>query len=114
MGPAYHPEWLVTFWLTTPGLNWLNPHYLLMIAGVGLVITYLVKRKKTEAVDMADPEDERFKHLLLRKKVIEEQMENLEGKRRAAEISEADFAGKITDYENHLKQVKNELHQYTL
>lgn len=113
MGPAYHPEWLVTFWLTTPGLNWLNPHYLLILLAAGLVIRYFLKRRDTEAVENPDAEDLRFKHLLLRKKVIEEQMEGLETKRHAGEITDSEFADKISDYRSHLEQVKLELQQYT-
>lgn len=113
MGPAYHPEWLVTLWLTTPGLNWLNPHYVLIFLGAGLVVRYFMKRRDTEAVENPDAEDLRFKHLLLRKKVIEEQMEGLEAKRNAGEITESEFAEKVLEYRSHLEQVTHELQQYT-
>jgi len=32
--PPFHPEWLVRFWLETPGLNRLEPHLTLMIVVV--------------------------------------------------------------------------------
>jgi hypothetical protein len=114
MGPAYHPDWLVSFWLSTPGLNWLNPHYLLIILAAVFVLRYFIKRGTENQSEPPDTEDVRFKHFLLRKKVIEEQMAGLEVKRKAAEITEEDFLRKLKDYQNQLEQVKNELQQYTL
>jgi hypothetical protein len=114
MGPAYHPEWLVTFWLTTPGLNWLNPHYLLILLAVGIVVRHFYKKRTADIIDIPDTEDQRFKHLLLRKNVIEEQMGGLDGKLKSAEITEEDYARKLKEYHIHLDQVKKELQQYTL
>ena len=114
MGPAYHPEWLVTFWLTTAGLNWLNPHYLLIILTAGMIVRHYMKKKNAPEVEIPDTEDQRFKHLLLRKNVIEEQMGGLDKKLKAAEINEEDFSKKMKDYHTHLEQVKKELQQYTI
>ncbi|WP_210364844.1 hypothetical protein [Bacillus sp. REN3] len=114
MGPAYHPDWLVTFWLTTPVLKWINPHYLLILIGAGLVAVFFLKKRRGQEIRVEDNEDQRFKHLLLKKNVIEEQLAGLEGKFMDAEITELDYARKRHDYEQHLDQVMKELQQYTL
>ena len=113
MGPAFHPEWLGTFWLSTPVLDVLNPHYLLIISA-GIMIWYLIRKKRGSNEDISGKEDQLFKHLFIRKNVIEEQLAGLEAKLKAAEINKEDYAKLFNDYQNHLEQVKKELQQYTL
>ncbi|RSD27827.1 hypothetical protein [Mesobacillus subterraneus] len=113
MGPAYHPEWLVTFWLTTPGLNLLNPHYVLIVLAVILAAGWFMKKRRTKAAEILDEEDQVFKHLLLKKKVIEQQLQELEARLMAAEVTEESFRKMKQDYHSHLDQVNKELEQYT-
>lgn len=114
MGPAYHPEWLVTFWLTTPVLNALNPHYLLIITAAVIGSSYFIRKKRSSNEELPGKEEQMFKHLLLRKNVIEEQIDGLEAKLKAAEINTEDYEKLFSDYQRHLTQVKKELQQYTL
>lgn len=114
MGPAYHPEWLVTFWLSTPGLDRLNPHYLLIVLAAGLIVLHFLRRKPVIHEGLEDREEQAFKHLLLRKSVIEEQIGALEGKIKAGDIPEADLTKKLEEYQHHLEQVKKELQEYSL
>lgn len=109
VGPAYHPEWLVTFWLSTPVLKMLNPHYLLIIFGAGFLIRFFLKKK----AEIPDTEDQRFRHLLSKKNVIEEQLNGLEEKFEAVEITKEDYMKSLKDYQKLLEQVKEELQQYT-
>ncbi len=109
MGPAYHPEWLVTFWLSTPVLNALNPHYLLMILAAAIFIRLFMKKKNVTL----DIEDQHFRHLLAKKNVIEEQLAGIERKLMADEITNENYAQTVKAYQTHLEQVKEELKQYT-
>lgn len=109
MGPAYHPEWLVSFWLSTPVLNLLNPHYLLIILGASILIRFFLKKK----AENSDTEDQRFRHLLAKKNVIEEQLSGLEEKFKAVEMTKEDYMKSVKDYQKLLEQVKEELQQYT-
>lgn len=109
MGPAYHPEWLVTFWLSTPVLNALNPHYLLMILAAAIFMLLFMKKKKVTL----DVEDQHFKHLLAKKNVIEEQLAEIEKKLMADEKTNENYAQTVKAYHTHLEQVKEELKQYT-
>jgi len=115
LGPAYHPEWLVTFWLTTPVLNALNPHYLLIIIAAVIGSSYFIRKKRSSnEEEFPEKEEQMFKHLLLRKNVIEEQLDGLEAKLKAAEINDEDYEKLFNDYQRHLNEVKKELQQYTL
>ncbi|MEH7886095.1 hypothetical protein V7654_17480 [Bacillus sp. JJ1609] len=109
MGSAYHPEWLVTFWLSTPLLNALNPHYLLMILAAAIFIRLFMKKKNVTL----DIEDQHFRHLLAKKNVIEEQLAGIERKLMADEITNEIYAQTVKAYLTHLEQVKKELQQYT-
>ncbi|CAM3976721.1 hypothetical protein [Mesobacillus thioparans] len=113
MAPAYHPEWLVNFWLSTPGLNLLNPHYVLMFLGVVLFLLWLFQRKRVAAHEVIGEDEKLFRHLLLRKKVIEEELAGLEGRLGSAEITEKIFNKRKLDYQGQLDQVNKELEQYT-
>lgn len=112
MAPAYHPEWLVNFWLTTPGLNMVNPHYLLIVIGAAIAIVWYSRRRRKLAEDINGEEDQLFRHLLHRKKVIEGELAGLERRLSAAEITEENFHKLKFEYQSHLAQVNKELKQY--
>ncbi|MBS8265299.1 hypothetical protein DYI25_12665 [Mesobacillus boroniphilus] len=113
MAPAYHPEWLVKFWLTTPGLNMVNPHYLLIALAAVIALVWFLRKRRMPAEDMIGEEDQLFKHLLLRKKVIEGELAGLEARLSAAEITEENYKLLKLDYQSHLAEVSKELEQYT-
>ena len=113
MAPAYHPEWLVNFWLATPGLNMVNPHYLLIVLGAAIAIVWYSRRRRKLAEDINGEEDQLFRHLLHRRKVIEGELAGLETRLSAAEITEENFHKLKFEYQSHLAQVNKELKQYT-
>ncbi|MBT2680773.1 hypothetical protein J7E38_17315 [Bacillus sp. ISL-35] len=113
MAPAYHPEWLVNFWLTTPGLNLLNPHFVLTFLGVVIALLWFLKRKRTGALEVVDDNEKLFRHLLQRKRVIEEELARLDGRLSSTEIIEEIFIERKLDYQGQLDQVNKELKQYT-
>ena len=113
MVPAYHPEWLVNFWLSTPGLNMVNPHYMLIVLAAVIIVVWFLRKKRMPAEDIISEEDQLFKHLLLRKKVIEGELAGLEARLSAAEITEEHFKKMELDYHRHLAEVNKELEQYT-
>ncbi|MBT2683940.1 hypothetical protein [Bacillus sp. ISL-37] len=113
MAPAYHPEWLVKFWHSTPGLNMVNPHYLLIFLTAVIIVVWFLRKQRKPAEDTIGEEDQLFKHLLLRKKVIEGELAGLEARLSAAEITEENFEKLKLDYQSHLAEVNKELEQYT-
>lgn len=113
MAPAYHPEWLVNFWLNTPGLNMVNPHYLLIFLAAVIAVAWFLRKRRKPAEDIIGEEDQLFKHLLLRKKVIEGELAGLEARLSAAEITGEHFEKLKLDYQSHLAEVDKELKQYT-
>lgn len=113
MAPAYHPEWLVNFWLSTPGLNMVNPHYLLIVLAAVIIVVWFLRKRRKPAEDIISEEDQLFKHLLLRKKVIEGELAGLEARLSEAEITEENFKKLKLDYQSHLAEVNKELEQYT-
>ncbi|ESU30954.1 hypothetical protein G3A_19235 [Bacillus sp. 17376] len=113
MAPAYHPEWLVDFWLSTPGLNMVNPHYLLIFLAAVIAVAWFLGKRRKPAEDIIGEEDQLFKHLLLRKKMIEGELAGLEARLSAAEITEEHFEKLKLDYQSHLAEVNQKLKQYT-
>ena len=113
MTPAYHPEWLVKFWLTTPGLNMVNPHYLLIVLAAVIGVVWFLRKRKAPSEEVISEEDQLFRHLLHRKKVIESELAGLEARLSAAEITEENFHKMKFEYQSHLAQVDKELKQYT-
>ena len=111
--PAYHPEWVIRFWFGTPGLRELNPHYTLFFLTIILLVVIYFKRKRV-VIPQPDVEEEHFKHLLMRKNVIEKQMAELELRRVQNDISEEQYKEKLKEFQKHLNQTKQELHQFTL
>ncbi|WP_174734940.1 hypothetical protein [Mesobacillus harenae] len=111
--PPFHPDWLITFWFKTPGLNRLDPHWMLGILAVfGTVILYSLWKRKQKSEPEAD--EQAFKRLLLKKNVIEEQLLNLEEQRKQGEITEVLYRKRIGEFQEHLDIVKKQLLQFTL
>lgn len=111
--PPYHPEWLVTFWLTTPGLNKLDPHVTLLLIFIVIISFIIIKRRK-DKIHIVDGQEEKFQHLLNRKKVIEIEMKDLNTQLQNNRISYEQFSKKKNELERHLQHTLNELKQYTL
>jgi len=111
--PAYHPEWLIRFWFGTPGLRELNPHYILFLLTIVILGSLYVKKKKV-IVEQPDVDEERFKHLLTKKNVIEKQMAELQQRREEKLITDEQYQEKIKEFQKHLDQTSHELHQFTL
>jgi hypothetical protein len=113
MTPAYHPEWLVNFWLSTPGLNMVNPHYLLIVLAAVISVVWFLRKRTAPSEEIISEEDQLFRHLLHRKKVIEGELAGLEARLSAAEINEEHFNKMKLAYQGQLAQVDKELKQYT-
>jgi hypothetical protein len=111
--PAYHPEWVIRFWFGTSGLRELNPHYTLFFLAL-IIIGFLYFKKKKVVVEKLDEDEERFKHLLTKKKVIEKQMATLNLQYEQNNITDEQYRQKITEFQKHLEQTSHELHQFTL
>lgn len=103
--PAFHPEWLVTFWLNTPGLNKIDPHLVLILVIVAVVVAFFMnRRKQTEIKPKVD--EEKFQNLLKNKKIIEEEL---------AEINRIGVQDEVRkkELEKRLALTKHELQQFT-
>lgn len=111
--PAYHPEWLIRFWFGTPGLNRLDPHLTLAFLGITLILFLYVMKKRTADIQ-PDAEEERFRHLLAKRKIIEEQMAELSAVREQEQISDEQYTGKMAEFQKHLERTRQELRQFTL
>jgi hypothetical protein len=111
--PAFHPEWLIRFWFTTPGLNRLDPHITLALLAAVLILFLYVKRKQTAYIQ-PDADEERFKHLLAKQRIIEKQMDELSASREQKQISDELYEGKMAEFRKHLERTRQELRQFTL
>ncbi len=111
--PAYHPEWLIRIWFGTPGLRALNPHYTLFFLTI-LILGVLYFKKKKEIVEQPDVDEERFKHLLTKKNVIEKQIMVLQKQHEEQLITDEQYQEKRKEFQKHLDKTSNELHQFTL
>lgn len=110
--PAFHPDWLVTFWLTNPLVNWMDPHLVLALLTGVILYGFYRKRKKVKQ-DEPDHEEKQFQHLLLKKNIIEKQMLELEDKRAAGDISTEQYETKKREYQKHLEQANKNLMIFT-
>lgn len=110
--PAFHPEWLITFWLTTPVFRSLEPHATLavLLAIVIGVWFYFWKKKRITA---PDEQEVYFQHLLRQKQVIEQKLEQLEEMLGKGEITNEAYDKKRLDYYQVLEKVKEDLIQFT-
>lgn len=111
--PVFHPEWLVTFWLTTPGLNRLNPHIVLLLAAVCFIGFYLYRKKRVLSAE-PDREEERFQQLMEKKNLLERDLRELERAHDQKEIVDGQYLKKREELEMRLEMTKYELRQFTL
>jgi hypothetical protein len=111
--PAFHPEWLIRFWFGTPGLNRLDPHLTLALLAIVSILFLYVKRK-VSAHTQPDADEERFKHLLAKQRIIEGQMAELSASRDQKLISDELYEGKMAEFQKHLDRTRQELRQFTL
>lgn len=109
--PSFHPDWLVTFWFTTPVLNRLNPHITLIIVASVLFVAFF-SRKKYRIKTVPDPIEERFKLLIFRKKMLEKELVNLDGGSESS--SHEQYVQKKMELERLLERTEKELQQYTI
>lgn len=103
--PAFHPEWLVTFWLSTPGLNKIDPHIVLILASVTVIMVVIMKRRK-QAVIKPQVDEEQFQNLLQNKFIIENELAEIY---RTGEQDE----GRKQELEKRLALTKHKLQQFT-
>ncbi|QED49030.1 hypothetical protein [Cytobacillus dafuensis] len=108
--PPFHPEWLVSFWLGTPILNTINPHFVLIVLIAVLIFKLIKRRKNTHEHDY---EEMQFQLLLKKKAVIEEQMTELERNKKLGEVTDLQYSKIIEEYKQHLDTVKKELLRFT-
>lgn len=107
--PAFHPSWLVTFWLTTPGLNKVDPHLFLGILAALVIVFYFYKRKKNQGFQI-DKDEEQFQHLLSKKKLIEQELLKLD---REEDVSSQKVIEKKRELEKQLDVTKQRLIEFT-
>lgn len=110
--PSFHPEWLVTLWLTTPGLNKLDPHLTLILAFVIIISFYFLKKRRA-GLKQLDQEEEVFQRLLREKNMIEKRLENLEQENSQRLIPKEQYETKKKELEKNLNVAKKELCQFT-
>lgn len=111
--PPFHPEWLIRFWFQTPGLQQLNPHWVLITLVLIGIALFFLKRSKTIDPPVKDQEEEKFQHLLTRKQIIERKMIELEDQMQAGELTDEQYQTKLSEYKKHLDKVNLDLLYYT-
>ncbi|MGJ7920365.1 hypothetical protein [Neobacillus sp. LXY-4] len=111
--PPFHPEWLVTFWFSTPVLRLINPHWFLIILAVSAMVVFFIKRQKSVEHPQIDSDEEKFQHLLTKKQIIEKKIAELEMQKQQGELSEEKYELKRSEYKKHLDKVILDLHYYT-
>lgn len=109
--PAFHPEWIVTFWLTTPVLNRIDPHLVSGLLVAALFVAYYVRRKRKPVVKV-DTQEEQFQLLMARRKLLEKELDELnqESKLNGTEIEQ--YIKKKEELEKHLILTNKKIEQY--
>ncbi|CAM3767346.1 hypothetical protein [Mesobacillus zeae] len=110
--PAMHPEWLVTFWMETPGLNQLNAHYTLALLGLFAGVLYFGKRKRQDGILVSDPDEVQFKHLIRKRTLIEDQMAELDKKLAEGSLPTEKYDDESRELSKHLAKVQQDLRQF--
>lgn len=110
--PAFHPEWLVNFWLTTPGLNRIEPHLFTILLVIALFVAYYVRRKKRPIVKV-DTEEEQFQLLLTRRKLLEQELRELGQECEIKDTQDEQLMKKKQELEKHLSLTNEKLQQFT-
>ncbi|WP_147532677.1 hypothetical protein [Bacillus marasmi] len=112
--PPFHPEWLIRFWFNTPGLQLLNPHWVLIILALVGIALFFIKRSKTaDIAPVRNQEEEQFQHLLTRKQIIERKIAELENQKLVGELTAEKYEIKLGEYKKHLDKVNLDLAYYT-
>lgn len=115
--PPFHPEGHVQRWEES-ALRGIEPHlFLAVVIGVpvGLLVWYLVKRRRASegAKTDAEREEEVFQRYLVREKFLKEKLLELEKKKAEGAIDEADYTQQLELYKKKLLEVKAKLKQFT-
>ncbi|MBP2241495.1 membrane protein implicated in regulation of membrane protease activity [Cytobacillus eiseniae] len=110
--PAFHPDWLISFWLRTPVLNRMDPHILLIILLIVVVAIIMYRRRYNQRLE-PDSEEKQFQLLLKKKAIIEKQMTELVEQKKLGELSEEQYKKNLKEYDQHLERVKKELIRFT-
>jgi peptidoglycan hydrolase CwlO-like protein len=113
--PPFHPDWLVTFWFSTPGLKEMNPHLLLSMVAIIVLVIFFIKKTTLPAARIVTPtvEEEQFYHLLKKKQIIEQKMSELREWTERGELAEEKYQTKLSEYNKHLDKVNKELLYFT-
>lgn len=109
--PPFHPDWLVNFWLTTTGINKLNPHLVLITLLVTIAGVYFYKRKQSMGKKQ-DTEEVHFQYLIKKKTMLEDKLTEITTECKHGNISKEVFLKKKTELEKHLELTRTELQQY--
>lgn len=110
--PPFHPDWLVTFWYTTPILKAFDPHLFLSIIAIVGITLYFTKRRNSPLPE-PDLEEQQFHHSLKKKQIIEQKIAELEIQRNQGELNEDQYLYKLGEYKKHLEKVKKDLLYFT-
>lgn len=113
--PPFHPDWLVTFWFSTPILRAINPHwFLIVLTLIAIGFFFVIRRgKAVSPTSVSDTDEQQFQHLLTKKQIIERKIAELENKRLQGELSDEIFQSKLAEYTKHLEKAKLDLLYYT-
>lgn len=111
--PAYHPEWLITFWFSAPGLNKLDPHITIATIGLIIIVIYFTKNFKRPVEQVIDGEEELFQQLLTKKKVIQQQLNELKSNYELQSMTLEEFQVKQSEYKKLLEQTRQKLRDFT-
>lgn len=115
--PPFHNPGHLRMWAQSP-LHRFNPHVLLIIllaiifAGISYY-GYFKRKDRLEAERIgSDKEEQAFKHLMAKQKVIMDKILELEETHGNGEMSEEDYLAKLQAYKQHLVQVKLNLRKF--
>ncbi|MDF1506806.1 hypothetical protein PZE06_01280 [Robertmurraya sp. DFI.2.37] len=104
--PPLHPSWLIHFWLSTPGLNKVDPHLMLVIVITIIVVIFLIRRKKRSGAAI-DQEEVQFQHLLKKKQMLEQELLMLQ------HDGSGETSRKQKELERQLRLTKGQLREFT-
>ncbi|HHW06065.1 MAG TPA: hypothetical protein GXX34_00810 [Clostridia bacterium] len=115
--PPFHPAGHVQRWEES-AFSGIEPHlFMVVVIGVpvGLLVWYLVKRRKeaVRAKTEAEREEEVFQRYLVREKFLKEKLLELEKKKAEGTIDDEDYAQQLELYKKKLLEVKAKLKQFT-
>lgn len=108
----FHPEWLIHFWTKTPVIQSLDPHLtaiivVFILSGVGFYYYAKSYRKQHDNVEV------HFQQILRRKRIVEEQLAQVESEYQQGKMTEEAYEKKLKSLDKYLKKVKEELLDFT-